>query len=166
MNCDNDDMQRYCIGQEQCPYSIWGSLPFPDKMYDQLDEVGSTGEEFCSAGNQEDVVKGPVEIPSCGQFGEAVLTGHVSVMHLISLDGSVGASVLLIDTSSVRTHNPVDKAIYSSAQRTPNHVNTGESRGDVGRNVSQIHRRVRFRHLSKTSLKQKLRRKSTWSALT
>jgi len=27
MNCDNDDMQRYCIGKEQCPYSIWGSLP-------------------------------------------------------------------------------------------------------------------------------------------
>jgi len=46
MNCDNDDMQRYCIGQEQCPYSIWGSLPFPDEMYDQLDEVGSTGDEF------------------------------------------------------------------------------------------------------------------------
>ncbi|MFC4990336.1 primase-associated protein [Saliphagus infecundisoli] len=37
MNCDNDDMQRYCIGQDQCPYSIYGSLPFPDDMYDQLD---------------------------------------------------------------------------------------------------------------------------------
>jgi len=38
-------MQRYCIGQEQCPYSIWGSL-LPDEMYDQLDEAGFTGEEF------------------------------------------------------------------------------------------------------------------------
>ncbi len=38
MNCDNDDMQRYCIGQEQCPYSIYGSLPFPDEMYDQLEK--------------------------------------------------------------------------------------------------------------------------------
>lgn len=33
MNCDNDDLQRYCIGQDQCPYSIWGSLPFPEQMY-------------------------------------------------------------------------------------------------------------------------------------
>ncbi|MCU4927115.1 primase-associated protein [Halobacteria archaeon AArc-dxtr1] len=46
MNCDNDDLQRYCIGQDECPYSIWGSLPFPDKMYDRLDEAGSVGEEF------------------------------------------------------------------------------------------------------------------------
>ena len=38
MSCDNDDMQRYCIGRDQCPYSIWGSLPFPDKMYNQVDE--------------------------------------------------------------------------------------------------------------------------------
>ncbi|WP_114578537.1 primase-associated protein [Saliphagus sp. LR7] len=40
MNCDNDDMQRYCIGQDQCPYSIYGSLPFPDDMYDQLEGNG------------------------------------------------------------------------------------------------------------------------------
>ncbi|WP_277524821.1 primase-associated protein [Natrinema salsiterrestre] len=38
MNCDNDDLQRYCIGQDQCPYSIWGSLPFPDEMYEQVEE--------------------------------------------------------------------------------------------------------------------------------
>jgi hypothetical protein len=38
MNCGNDDLQRYCIGQDQCPYSIWGSLPFPDEMYEQVDE--------------------------------------------------------------------------------------------------------------------------------
>jgi hypothetical protein len=31
-------MQRYCIGQDQCPYSIWGSLPFSDEMYEQVDE--------------------------------------------------------------------------------------------------------------------------------
>lgn len=37
MNCKNDDMQRYCIGCDQCPYSIYGSLPFPKEMYDQLD---------------------------------------------------------------------------------------------------------------------------------
>ncbi|MDS0243613.1 MULTISPECIES: primase-associated protein [unclassified Haloferax] len=46
MNCDNDDMQRYCIGQEQCPYSIWGSLPFPDEMYDQLSGTEGNGNEF------------------------------------------------------------------------------------------------------------------------
>ncbi|MFC6764633.1 primase-associated protein [Natrinema soli] len=39
MNCNNDDMQRYCIGKEQCPYSIYGSLPFPDDMYDQLEQT-------------------------------------------------------------------------------------------------------------------------------
>ncbi|GAD53934.1 hypothetical protein MBEHAL_2694 [Halarchaeum acidiphilum MH1-52-1] len=44
MNCDNDDLQRYCIGQDQCDYSIWGSVPFPDEMYDQLDESDSTSE--------------------------------------------------------------------------------------------------------------------------
>jgi len=38
MNCDNDDLQRYCIGQHQCPYSIWGSLPFPGEMYEQVAE--------------------------------------------------------------------------------------------------------------------------------
>jgi len=38
MNCDNDDLQRYCIGQDQCPYSIWGSLQFPDEMYEQVEE--------------------------------------------------------------------------------------------------------------------------------
>ena len=37
MNCDNPDMQRYCIGKDACPYSIYGSLPFPEEMYDQLD---------------------------------------------------------------------------------------------------------------------------------
>ncbi|WP_254533437.1 primase-associated protein [Natrinema gelatinilyticum] len=36
MNCANDDMQRYCIGRDQCPYSIYGSLPFPDEMYERL----------------------------------------------------------------------------------------------------------------------------------
>jgi len=36
MNCDNESMQRYCIGQDVCPYSIWGSLPFPEKMYQQV----------------------------------------------------------------------------------------------------------------------------------
>ena len=39
MNCDNEDMQRYCIGQDICPYSIWGSLPFPDEMYQQVKET-------------------------------------------------------------------------------------------------------------------------------
>ncbi|MCU4719583.1 primase-associated protein [Halapricum hydrolyticum] len=46
MNCDNDDMQRYCIGQDECPYSIWGSLPFPDEMYDRLSETEGKGNEF------------------------------------------------------------------------------------------------------------------------
>ena len=38
MNCANDDMQRYCIGRDQCPYSIYGSLPFPEEMYEQIDD--------------------------------------------------------------------------------------------------------------------------------
>lgn len=46
MNCDNDDLQRYCIGQDQCPHSIWGSLPFPQEMYDQLDETAAVASEF------------------------------------------------------------------------------------------------------------------------
>jgi hypothetical protein len=37
MNCDNDDMQRYCIGQDECPYSIWGSVPFAESMYEAVD---------------------------------------------------------------------------------------------------------------------------------
>ena len=41
MNCDNDDMQRYCIGQNECPYSIWGSIPFSDSMYEQIDDASS-----------------------------------------------------------------------------------------------------------------------------
>lgn len=41
MNCDNDDMQRYCIGQDECPYSIWGSIPFTDSMYEQVDDASS-----------------------------------------------------------------------------------------------------------------------------
>jgi hypothetical protein len=37
MGCSNPDMERYCIGREACPYSIYGSLPFPDEMYAQID---------------------------------------------------------------------------------------------------------------------------------
>jgi hypothetical protein len=37
-NCDHEDLQRYCIGQDICPYSIYGSLPFPEEMYRFLDE--------------------------------------------------------------------------------------------------------------------------------
>lgn len=37
LGCSNTDMERYCIGREECPYSIYGSLPFPDEMYDQID---------------------------------------------------------------------------------------------------------------------------------
>jgi hypothetical protein len=38
VNCDNTDIQRYCIGQDQCPYSIWGDLPFSDEMYEQVEK--------------------------------------------------------------------------------------------------------------------------------
>lgn len=44
MNCNNEDMQRYCIGQDVCPYSIWGSLPFPDEMYQQVNETDVFGQ--------------------------------------------------------------------------------------------------------------------------
>lgn len=46
MNCSNPDMQRYCIGQSICPYSIYGSLPFPDALYDQLESQSSTPVDF------------------------------------------------------------------------------------------------------------------------
>jgi hypothetical protein len=39
MGCKNPDMERYCIGRDECPYSIYGSLPFPDEMYDQLQKL-------------------------------------------------------------------------------------------------------------------------------
>jgi hypothetical protein len=42
MNCDNDDMQRYCIGQDECPYSIWGSIPFTDSMYEAVNDDSTT----------------------------------------------------------------------------------------------------------------------------
>jgi hypothetical protein len=45
MNCDNDNLQRYCIGQNQCPYSIWGSLPFSDEMYEQVQEESAVRAE-------------------------------------------------------------------------------------------------------------------------
>lgn len=38
MHCDNDDMQRHCIGKNLCPYSIYGSLPFPEEMYEMLED--------------------------------------------------------------------------------------------------------------------------------
>jgi hypothetical protein len=38
MHCHNDDMQRHCIGKRACPYSIYHSLPFPDEMYDRIDD--------------------------------------------------------------------------------------------------------------------------------
>jgi hypothetical protein len=36
MGCENPDMQQYCIGQDECSYSIYGSLPFDDDLYAQL----------------------------------------------------------------------------------------------------------------------------------
>jgi len=39
MGCDNPDMQQYCIGKDQCSYSIYGSLPFDDDLYEALDEI-------------------------------------------------------------------------------------------------------------------------------
>jgi len=44
MHCDNHDMQRHCIGKSFCPYDIYQSLPFPDAMYDQLDESDGAGQ--------------------------------------------------------------------------------------------------------------------------
>jgi hypothetical protein len=43
IGCNNPDMERYCIGYEECPYSIYGSLPFPDEMYDQIDSSKGPG---------------------------------------------------------------------------------------------------------------------------
>jgi len=44
MGCDNDDMKRHCIGKENCPYSIYQSLPFPQEMYDLLDDLQGEAE--------------------------------------------------------------------------------------------------------------------------
>lgn len=41
MSCKNDDMQRYCIGMDECDYSIYGSVPWPDQLYDELDHFGA-----------------------------------------------------------------------------------------------------------------------------
>jgi hypothetical protein len=37
-NCGHDSLEKYCIGQDLCPYSIYGSVPFRQEMYDMMDE--------------------------------------------------------------------------------------------------------------------------------
>jgi hypothetical protein len=37
-NCDHEHMQTYCIGKDTCKFSIYGSLPFPEEMYEFLDD--------------------------------------------------------------------------------------------------------------------------------
>lgn len=37
MNCDNDTMQMFCIGQDACDYNIYQSVNFHADMYDELD---------------------------------------------------------------------------------------------------------------------------------
>ncbi|MGB9954700.1 primase-associated protein (plasmid) [Haloarcula marismortui] len=44
MHCDNHDMQRHCIGKSFCPYDIYQSLPFPEAMFDQLDDTEESGQ--------------------------------------------------------------------------------------------------------------------------
>ncbi|RLM94331.1 primase-associated protein [Haloarcula sp. Atlit-7R] len=48
MHCDNPDMQSHCIGKHACPYSIYGSLPFPQEMYDQLEDNERGGQQRLS----------------------------------------------------------------------------------------------------------------------
>jgi len=43
MGCDNKDMEHHCIGRRACPYSIYQSLPFPQDLYDYLDELSEYG---------------------------------------------------------------------------------------------------------------------------
>jgi len=43
MGCDNKDMEHHCIGRRACPYSIYQSLPFPQDLYDYLDELDEDG---------------------------------------------------------------------------------------------------------------------------
>lgn len=38
MGCDNPDMQQYCIGKDECPYSIYGSIPFAESLYETLED--------------------------------------------------------------------------------------------------------------------------------
>lgn len=35
--CGHDDMQKWCPGEENCPYSIYGSLPLSQDLYDNMD---------------------------------------------------------------------------------------------------------------------------------
>jgi len=42
MHCDNHDMQRHCIGKSFCPYDIYQSLPFPEAMFDQLEDTNDS----------------------------------------------------------------------------------------------------------------------------
>ena len=44
MNCSNDDMQRYCIGQDLCPHTVYGSIPFSEEMYSRIE--GRNKDEF------------------------------------------------------------------------------------------------------------------------
>jgi len=57
MNCDNDDMQRYCIGQEQCPYSIWGSLPSQTRCTTNWMRLDLQERSSSSTENQSDAIK-------------------------------------------------------------------------------------------------------------
>jgi hypothetical protein len=38
MGCHNKDMERFCIGKQRCPYSIYGSLNFTQRLFDRLDD--------------------------------------------------------------------------------------------------------------------------------
>jgi len=44
IGCDNDNRNfaTFCIGKENCEYSIYSSLPFSDDVYDRLDERSDT----------------------------------------------------------------------------------------------------------------------------
>lgn len=45
MGCDNPTMREYCIGKENCPYSIYGSLPFTPEMYERRNEYSGESDD-------------------------------------------------------------------------------------------------------------------------
>lgn len=45
IGCNNDNKQfsQFCIGRDNCEYSIYGSLPFDDSVYDRVSDGADSG---------------------------------------------------------------------------------------------------------------------------
>ena len=45
-SCTHEDMQNYCIGKDNCEYSIYQSLPFVSDFYQKLSEFNTEESTF------------------------------------------------------------------------------------------------------------------------